>query len=322
MHVCSVKYKIICHTMMVLCTIVLPEVLFGQTVLFQENFNDTNFSSRGWYDLQGSGGTISTAEHAPGSTASFECHFLQSGTKCSGGSPMRHAFTASSQVYISYWIKHGSNWIGSGTTYHPHLIYLLTNMNAAYSGLAYTYLTAYVEENQGYPVLSFQDGQNIDETKIGVDLTTVTENRAVAGCNGAQPNIGQPESDCFLSGTVHWNGLIWKGATASFFDQNQKTNWHFIETYFQLNTISNGIGQPNGIVKHWYDGQLIIDHSNVIIRTGKNPSMQFNQFILTPYIGPGSPADQTIWYDELFIATSRPPAAGQIPFPPTNLHVQ
>jgi hypothetical protein len=183
-------------------------------------------------------------------------------------------------------------------------------------------MTAYVEENQGYPVLAFQDGQNIDETKIGVDLTTVTENRSVAGCNGIQSNIGQSGIDCYLSGSVHWNGLIWKGATAYFFDPSQKTNWHFIEAYIQLNSISNGIGQPNGIVRYWYDRQLVIDHNNVIMRTGKNPTMQFNQIALTPYIGPGSPADQTIWYDNLYVATSRPNTTTLIPSPPTNLQVQ
>ncbi len=305
----------------VFCYLIFPAALFGQTVLFQENFDDTNFSSRGWYDAQGSGGAISLSEHIPGSTASFECRFLQGASGCSGGSPMRHAFTATNQVYISYWIKHSSNWVGSGKTYHPHIIYLLTNLNSTYSGLAYTKLTAYVEENRGYPVLSLQDGQNIDETKIGVDLTTVTENRAIAGCNGTQPNLGQSESDCYLSGTVHWNGLVWKGATAFFFDPNQMTNWHFIEAYFQLNTISNGIGQQDGVVRYWYDGQLVIDHTNVIIRTGKNPTMQFNQFVLAPYIGSGSPADQTFWIDNLAVSASRPTGATSIPSPPANVRV-
>jgi hypothetical protein len=305
----------------ILCSFVCSSSIFGQTILLQENFDNTNFASRGWYDIQGSGGTLSSIEHISGSAASFECRFLQGGTVCSGGSPMRHALSATTQVYVSYWIKHSSNWVGSGTTYHPHLIYLLTNLNTAYTGLAYTYLTAYIEENQGYPVLALQDGQNIDETKIGVDLTTVTENRSVAGCNGTQPNIGQSESDCYLSGSVHWNGLVWKGPNAHFFDPNQKTNWHFIEAFFQLNTISNGIGQPNGIVRYLYDGNLVINHSNVIMRSGKNPTMQFNQIVLTPYIGPGSPADQTIWYDNLTVATSRPTTTTLIPSPPTNLQV-
>ena len=34
--------------------------------------------------------------------------------------------------------------------------------------------------------------------------------------------------------------------------------------------------------------------------------MQFNQFLLTPYIGDGSPVDQYMWVDDLVVATSRP----------------
>ena len=298
----------------------LPVVSFAQTTLLQENFDDANFASRGWYD--GNTATVDTANHISGSTASLICHFLQGGTHCNpadGLYTLRHSFAATDRVYVGYWVKHSSNWVGSGTTYHPHIIYLLTNLNGAYSGLAYTYLTAYVEENQGYPQLDIQDGQNIDETKIGVDLTSVTENRAVAGCNGIE-SVGQAGNDCYLSGSVHWNGIIWKGPTAYFYDATQKTNWHFIEAYFQLNSIANGIGQADGIVRYWYDNQLVIDHSNVILRTGKNSTMQFNQFVIAPYIGNGSPVDQTFWIDNLTVATARP--TGTTPSAPTNLNVQ
>jgi hypothetical protein len=304
-----------------LCLLCCPTFSFG-AILFQENFDDTSYSSRGWYD--GNTGAIDNSEHISGSTASMKCHFLLGGTKCNpadGQYIFRNKFTPSNSVYLSYWVKHSSNWVGSGTTYHPHVFLFITNLNADYAGLAYTYLTAYVEENQGYPVLSLQDGQNIDETKIGVNLTTVTENRAVAGCNGTQLNMGQSGTDCYLYGSVHWNGTVWKGPTAYFVDPNQKTAWHFIEAYFQLNTISNGIGQQDGIIRYWYDGQLVIEHSNIILRTGKNPTMQFNQFVIAPYIGNGSPVDQTFWIDNLTVATSRPTTTLQ-PSPPTNLQVK
>ncbi len=268
------------------------------------------------------GGVLSTAEHIPGSAASYECRFLQGGQGCNGGNPGRHKFTSTNSVYMSFWIKHSSNWVGSGVSYHPHMFYFLTNLNGDFTGPAYTYLTAYVEENQGYPILSLQDGQNIDETKIAVDLTNVTENRAVTGCNGTQANIGQYNVSCYLSGAVHWNGIQWRGATAYFFDTNQKNNWHFVEAYFQLNTISNGIGQPDGIIRYWYDGQLVIDRGNVIIRSGKNPTMQFNQLLIGPYIGNGSPVDQTFWIDNLTVGTSRPTSTPYPPSPPSNLRVQ
>jgi hypothetical protein len=49
----------------------------------------------------------------------------------------------------------------------------------------------------------------------------------------------------------------------------------------------------------------LIDHSNVIMRTGAHPTMAFNQFLIAPYIGDGSPVDQTIWFDRLTVATKR-----------------
>jgi len=133
--------------------------------------------------------------------------------------------------------------------------------------------------------------------------------RSVSGCNGVPSNIGYDHVECYLSGSVHWNGMDWKGPSPYFFGTtppNNKSDWHFVEAYFKLNSISGGTGQPDGIVQYWYDGSLIIDHSNVILRTGLHPNMKFNQFILAPYIGDGSPADQTFWIDNLSVATFRP----------------
>lgn len=289
-------------------------------VLFEENFDNTNFSLRGWYD--GASGAIDTTEHIPGSNASLKCHFIQGGTKCNPADGLyvfRHKFPASDSVYLCYWIKHSPTWFGSGTIYHPHMLLFLTNMNSDYSGLAYTFLTAYVEENQGYPVIGFQDAQNIDESKVGLDLTRVSENRSIAGCNGTQAGIGLYNVSCYLSGSVHRNGMGWRGSSPYFTDANQKASWHFIEVYFQLNSISNGIGQPSGIVRYWYDGQLVIDKSNVIIRTGNNPTMRFNQFIIAPImdVPGGSPVDQTFWIDNLSLATARPAKA--TPSAPSSL---
>ena len=309
------------HLLLIAFTLVCLPVLARADVLFQEQFDDTNLSSRGWYDPQGSGSTISTTEHIPGSTGSFECRFTPGATGCSGGAPRRHAITPTDRVYISFWIKHGGTWAGSGRDYHPHIIYLLTNQNGTWDGLSYDHLTAYMEENEGFPAMAIQDGQNIDESRIGTNLIGVTENRSVAGCNGTAPNMGQHQVDCYVSGSVHWNDTNWRAGTAYFFDAAQKTNWHFVEGYYQLNTVVNGIGRQDGILRYWYDGQLVIDRSNIIMRTGKYPGMLFNQFVLAPWIGDGSPADQTFWIDDLTVGTARP-ATGTTPSPPTHLTVQ
>ena len=81
-------------------------------------------------------------------------------------------------MYLGYWVKHSSNWVGSGKTYHPHEFHLLTTEDDAYVGPAWNHLTTYIEENVqsdgGHAVLEAQDGENIDVTRINQNLINVT----------------------------------------------------------------------------------------------------------------------------------------------------
>ncbi len=277
----------------------------GREILFQEAFEDTLFELRGWYDhLQGD---ITTLEHIEGSTSSLECLFLQGGTGPVGGTPGRHLFDETDEVYLSYHVKYSSNYTGSNLPYHPHEFHFITNENGMYVGPAWTHLTTYIEQNEGEPLLAIQDGENIDESNIGVDLTEITEERAIAGCNGDSDGYG--EGECYSCGAVHCNGKQWRAGSVYFQDEPgpyYKNDWHFIEAYFKLNSIVEGLGICDGIIKYWYDGELIIDHEDIMIRTGEHPDMKFYQFLLAPYIGCGSPVEQTMWIDDLTVATCRP----------------
>lgn len=276
----------------------------SQTIFFQELFEDTDFNSRGWYDntnLQ-----LSSTEHIPGSSSSVEFHFNLGETTPTSGGAVRHKFTDTDEIYVSYWVKYSSNWEGSNMSYHPHEFLIMTNENGDWDGPAYTHLTAYIEQNEGEPLLSIQDGQNIDESNIGVDLTGVTENRAVAGCNGDSDGYG--DGSCYLSGSAHRNGKQWRAGNIYFQDTPglyYKNDWHFIEAYFKLNSISGGIGIADGIIKYWYDDILIINHTDIMIRTGFHPNIKFNQFMIAPWIGDGSPVAQTFWVDNLTVADYR-----------------
>ncbi|MCD4664561.1 MAG: gliding motility-associated C-terminal domain-containing protein [Bacteroidales bacterium] len=273
----------------------------AQTIFFQEHFEDTDFSSRGWYDNINL--LLSYTEHIPGSNSSVEFHFLPGASTPTSGTAIRHLFTDTEEVYVSYWVKYSSNWEGSNLPYHPHEFLILTNENGAWNGPAYTHLTAYIEQNEGEPLLSIQDGQNIDELNIGVDLTGVTEERAIAGCNGDSDGYG--DGECYSVGSYHRNGKQWRAGSIYFQDTPglyYKADWHFIEAYFKLNSIIGGIGITDGIMKYWYDGNLIIGHTDVMIRTGIHQDMKFNQFLIAPWIGNGSPVDQTMWVDNLTVA--------------------
>ena len=295
------------------------------TTFFTEGFENTSFSSRGWYDATNH--PITTSQPHSG-TAAAQYHWAVGDTQPSGLAGMRHLFTASDSTYVSYWVKYSSNFIGSNQTYHPHEFLLLTSANTAYAGPAYTRLTGYIEQNYrttggltgGVPLVGLQDGQNIDLAQLNQNLIGVTENRAVTGCNGNPTNDGHTTVDCYpVGGGTYWNGTQWL-APGVYFDnnassQNYKGNWHHVEAYFQMNTITNGVANQNGVLQYWYDGQQLINRNNVYMRTNQNATMQWNQFIIAPYIGSGSPVDQYMWVDDLTIGSAAP--GGTSPPPPT-----
>jgi len=277
------------------------------TALFEETFQDSSFADRGWYDLlNGTVGPIVADSGVPGGHA-LVVHFAPGAT-----APVRarHLFTPTPSVYLRYWVRYSANWVGSGKPYHPHELHFLTTADDQYVGPSYTHLTVYVEHNYGgdggYPQLAVQDAANIDTTQIGVDLTHVTEQRAVSGCNGVSDGA---VPDCYQSNGQYFNDKHWRAAAPVFLpgpSAGDQTHWHEVEAYFQLNSIADGKGQPDGVAQYWFDGQLIIDRHDAMFRTGAHPDMQFNQFLLAPYIGDGAPVDETAWIGDLLVATARP----------------
>ena len=81
-----------------------------------------------------------------------------------------------------------------------------------------------------------------------------------------------------------------------------------IEAYFKLNTLDLQNDRPNrdGIVRGWFDGKLVVEHTDVVLRSTDFPNMKFNQFLMAPYFGPGLlPHAQKLWIDELTVGTGR-----------------
>ena len=284
----------------------------SQTVLLFEDFESGDFEAKGWYD--GFDDQRTSEEYKNGSY-SYEGHFAI-GAKNSGAG--RHLFTPTDKVYMSYWVKYSENYIGSGVGYHPHEWNILTNEDWEYQGPADTYLTLYIEQNAGRPILALQDSKNVDPNCIllnndsfvgcngNFSTYTFTESRSVASCNGLIGTLDR--RDCFSSaGSTHgyYSSRAW--AADSIYFRNApgpyyKNDWHFIEAYFEMNTIEQGIGIPNGKIRYWYDGKNLISSDSILFRTGVHPDMKFNQLFYGPYIGVGSPIDQTWWIDDLTIA--------------------
>ncbi|MDH5570151.1 MAG: hypothetical protein OEY89_00200 [Gammaproteobacteria bacterium] len=296
-----------------------PPITVNSTLLFEEYFEDASFAARDWYDTTNL--TLSSTEHIPGSTSSAEFRFLQGASTPTSGSGIRKLFTETDSVFVSYWVKYSENYTGSNQDFHPHEFQILTNMDSAYHGPSRSHLTTYIEQNEGRPRLQITDALNIDVLRIGQNLVNITEERSVAGCNGDSDGYG--DGDCWTCGSNQCSEKVWQTSNVYFQDtpgNYYKNDWHYIEVYFKLNSISNGIGVADGVMQYWYDGELIIDHQDIMFRTGQHPNMRFNQLIIAPWIGSGSPVDQSMWIDNLSVATAKPSSAPVTkPMPPSEL---
>ncbi len=155
-------------------------------------------------------------------------------------------------------------------------MHFLTTENGTWHGPAASHLTLYIEPQNGKLRLAAQDIQN---ERMPHGLT---------------------------------QGPLKGGYNGRFYDSQEKLfaddQWHCIEAHFKLNTLDMKKDQPNpdGIVEGWVDGKLVIEHRDVLFRSADFPHMQFNQFLLTPYFGPGLlPHPQKLWIDELSVSTMR-----------------
>lgn len=287
-----------------------PEDYCGR-VLFAEPFEDTDWESRQWYD--GPSGTLSTDEHVEGSTASFACRFAPGATGCEGGTPGRRLLEGQIAVCLSYWVKYSANWEGSGQPYHPHEFHFVTNEDDIYVGPAYSHLTTYIEQVGGVPRLAIQDSRNVDldcillnnDDFVGCngdfDSYPFTEERSAAACNGLLGDLDG--RDCFSTANGYYSARFWDADIQAFGDTDpwDKNAWHHVVSYWRLNDIEDGIGVPNGVLRYWVDDEQLVAHDAILMRTGAHPDMVFDQFIIAPYIGDGSPVDQTMWVDDLEI---------------------
>lgn len=245
-------------------------------LLFREGFDDAELLQRGWYD--GSKFRIASDVRAGANgTGAIEYHWKANGTTPDSSSGLRRQFEASESVYLRCQLRLSKGWKWTGRAYHPHLMHFLTTENAPYAGPAATHLTTYIEPWNGHLRLAAQDIQNKDAPH------GLTQGPLKGGFNGTM----------FDS----WDVLLKDDA------------WHLVEAEYRLNSLDLDAGRPrtDGVVRAWFDGELVVDRSDVILRSVDFPKMKFNQFLLTPYFGLGLlPQEQTLWIDDLEVHRERP----------------
>ncbi len=239
------------------------------TSFFTESFEDARLLQRGWYD--GDQFTIGAKDAYAGSGC-IEFRWQDRGTTPANSVGMRRIFEPTETVHLRFHMRlsKGLGWTGRG--YHPHLIQFMTTENDQWRGPAASHLTVYVEPWDGRLRLAAQDIQNKDQPH------GLTQGPLRGG----------------------YNAQMFDSAEALFTDEQ----WHCIKAMFQLNKLDLKADKPNpdGIVRAWFDGKLVVDRTNVVLRSTDFPKMRFNQFLLKPYFGPGQlPHAQTLWIDELAV---------------------
>jgi hypothetical protein len=247
------------------------------TVLFREGFDDARLTARGWYDT--SAITISDVKSQAGK-GSIEFGWKAGGTTPTTSGGMRRLFIPSDTVYLRCHTRLSKDWGWTGRGYHPHLMHFMTTENGKFHGPAASHLTVYIEPWDGKLRLAAQDIQNKDRPH------GLTQGPLKGG----------------------YNGKTYDSKDRLFTDDE----WHCVEALFRLNTLDRKADKPNadGVVRGWFDGKLVIDRTDVVLRSTDFPDMKFNQFLLTPYFGPGLlPKAQTLWIDELAVGTKRPETA-------------
>ncbi len=241
-------------------------------VLFSEGFEDADLTKRDWYDAS----EFRIAGNAWAGRGCIEYEWRDGGSRPSGSSGARHLFEPTAEVWLRFHLRLSKGWGWSGRDYHPHLLHFMTTENVKYHGPAASHLTVYVEPVNGRLRLAATDIQNA--------------------------NMPHGLTQGPLKGG--FNAMVYDSREELFTDDK----WHCIEACFKLNTLDLKNDRPNrdGVVRGWFDGSLVVEQTNVVLRSTDFPAMKFNQFLMTPYFGPGLlPHAQKLWIDELAVGAKR-----------------
>jgi len=241
-------------------------------VLFRESFDDADLLKRGWYD--GSKFKI-VSDGAYAGKGCIEYRW-DAAAKHVASRGMRHGHAPTDQVYVRYYIKLSKGWGWTGRSYHPHLTHFLTTENPKYHGPARSHLTLYIEPVNGKLRLGATDMQNVNKPH------GLTQGPLRGG----------------------YNGKLYDSKEKVFNDDK----WHCVEAFFKLNSLDMAADKPkrDGVIRGWFDGKLVVEKTDIVFRTTDFPKMKWNQFLLTPYFGPGLlPHAQALWIDEMVVARDR-----------------
>lgn len=280
-----------------------------QTILFYEGFEDSNagMTSRGWFD--GTEGVIDNSVFSPlGGAGSLKFHWQLGNTNADPQTGARRhtiLIDGTKNVFVEFDIKLGTSsipWQGSGEVLaHPHIFYVLSDADNPQGALAANALNFYIEAGDvsggnARPRILIQDNLRVNTSLLDVNLLGTATTHAVAGWNGHQDQATPTLVDTYGGGANNYTD--WDGPIRSLLNNT----WHRMRVFAQMNNISGGLPQADGIFKVWVDGVLQFQRTNVYFRTAQYPQQGFETLVLSPFIGQTSPIAQDLWIDNLTVA--------------------
>ena len=276
-------------------------------LLFYESFDDQSFASRSWFDGTPTSASLDTTTKQSGA-GSAKWTWASTATSPTGWATIRRTFTPSESLYIRFYWRFDNAWVGSGLSYQPHLVYILSEADNAAGGLSWNYGELYVEVNYLNPHIEYQDGRNVNTSQtLPYDFANAganqTETRSVNHCNGLLTGQDPGDDlDCFLlSGSDYYSSRYWYGSSNMI-----KNSWELVEVYASINSLVDSKAVADGVLQMRINGVQVINKTNIIYRTNTFSDFKFDTLVLAPYIGAGSPVNgNTMWMDELYVYDSQ-----------------
>jgi hypothetical protein len=118
------------------------------------------------------------------------------------------------------------------------------------------------------------------------------------------------------SGTVHTDVIHQNDEKGGLHDTGSRLltieHWHHTEWYMKANTLqADGTANADGVFKVWIDGTLVINYSNIRMRSGKDPAM-FDDWYDGNTLGTRRPGVTTVdvpqgrYYDHVYVSGKKP----------------
>jgi hypothetical protein len=290
--------------------------------IFHEGFEDDNWLSRGWDD--GYDSTGSTAGGVEGNALNLT--WVLGNQRPTGFTILRNYLaTGLTEFYFEYYAKYEDGWEGSHLPYHPHLFHFLSDEDGAFQGLSRTHSSLYFagvsDADPPYairPTFHHQDMWRVNSDPgnapaagTGIDLSGITEDRSANQCNTPAPTGAT--GTCYHDGLWWYSVNTWKSPTVTI----PTGEWVRVVYYVKQNTFTNGVGNFDGVLRTWIGDELALEAENVLYTAGAFEGSTWNQIAIAPWIGAGSPVEQTMWIDELRIYSvengNGPPPNGDPP---------